>query len=205
MTDREQLVKRGKRLEYFTIVWNCIEALGALISGLLAGSVALVGFGLDSVIEVVSGGALLWRLHQDRNIEGREKSERVALRIVGFCFLLLSGYVACESLESLITAQAPKRSVPGIVVASASVVVMPLLSRAKRRVSSGIASAAMAADARQTDFCAYLSAILLTGLLLNALFGLWWADPIAGLLMVPIMAKEGFAGWKGESCCGDCH
>lgn len=204
MSDREQLVNRGKGLEYFTIAWNCIEAFGALISGLLAGSVALVGFGLDSFIEVASGGALLWRLHQDESVERRQRAERLALRIVGVCFLLLSGFIAYRSLDSLITAQTPKRSVLGIVIATASLIVMPMLSRAKRRVSSGIASAAMAADARQTDFCAYLSAILLGGLLLNGLFGLWWADPIAGLIMVPIIAREGLAGWKGDVCCEHC-
>lgn len=203
--DREDLVGRGKRLEYFTIGWNCLEALVSLVSGLFAGSVALIGFGLDSAIEVASGGAVLWRLHHDKDIARRERAERLALRIVGSCFLALSAYIAYESLESLITAQPPDRSVPGIVIAAASLIVMPLLARSKRRVGAGIGSAAMAADARQTDFCMFLSAILLAGLLLNALFGLWWADPAAGLMMAPIVSKEGLDGWRGKTCCGACH
>ncbi len=202
--DRVQLVKRGRRLEYFTILWNSLEAVAALISGLIAGSVALVSFGLDSFIEVASGAALLWRLQQDTDLASREKAERLTLRMVGFCFLLLSAYVAYESVSALVTRQSAEKSPVGIAIAVASLVAMPLLSCAKRRVSAGIRSAAMAADARQTDFCAYLSGILLGGLLLNALFGLWWADPVAGLIMVPIIAKEGITGLQGKSCCDIC-
>ena len=203
-SDRVQLVKRGRRLEYFTILWNSLEAVAALISGLIAGSVALVSFGLDSFIEVASGAALLWRLQQDTDLVRREKAERLTLRIVGFCFLLLSAYVAYESLSALVTRQSAEKSPVGIAIAVASLVAMPLLSRAKRRISVGIGSAAMAADARQTDFCAYLSGILLGGLLLNALFGFWWADPAAGLIMVPVIVKEGIAGLQGKSCCDSC-
>ena len=203
-SDRVQLVKRGRRLEYFTILWNSLEALAALISGLIAGSVALVSFGLDSFIEVASGAALLWRLQQDTDLVRREKAERLTLRIVGFCFLLLSAYVAYESLSALVTRQSAEKCPVGIAIAVASLVAMPLLSRAKRRISVGIGSAAMAADARQTDFCAYLSGILLGGLLLNALFGFWWADPAAGLIMVPVIVKEGIAGLQGKSCCDSC-
>ncbi len=203
-SDRVQLVKCGRRLEYFTILWNSLEAVAALISGLIAGSVALVSFGLDSFIEVASGAALLWRLQQDTDLASREKAECVTVRMVGICFLLLSAYVAYESVSSLITRQSPEKSPVGIAIAVASLVAMPLLSRAKRRVSAGIGSAAMAADARQTDFCAYLSGILLGGLLLNALFGLWWTDPAAGLVMVPIIVKEGIGGLQGKSCCDSC-
>jgi divalent metal cation (Fe/Co/Zn/Cd) transporter len=203
--ERGRFVERGRRLEYFTIFWNGLEALAALISGFVAGSVALVGFGLDSLIEVTSGAALLWRLHRDENTSLRETAERLTLRIVAACFLILCAYIAYDSLDSLVTRQAPARSLPGIVIAVASLIAMPLLSRAKRRVSIGLGSAAMAADARQTDFCTYLSAILLGGLLLNALFGLWWADPVAGLVMVPIIAREGIAGWQGKPCRENCH
>jgi divalent metal cation (Fe/Co/Zn/Cd) transporter len=205
VAERRRFVERGRRLEYFTIVWNSLEALAALISGFIAGSVALVGFGLDSLIEVTSGAALLWRLRQDLSPLGREAAERLTLRIVGSCFLILSVYIGYDSLASLVSREAPARSVSGIVIAAVSLIVMPLLSRAKRRVGLGLGSVAMAADARQTDFCTYLSAILLGGLLLNALFGLWWADPAAGLIMVPIIAKEGIAGWRGEACCSNCH
>lgn len=148
VSDRVQLVKRGRQLEYFTILWNSLEAVAALISGLIAGSVALVSFGLDSFIEVASGAALLWRLQQDSHTVRRERAERLTLRIVGFCFLLLSAYVAYESLSALVTRHSPEKSPIGIAIAVASLVVMPLLSRAKRRVSTGIGSAAMAADAR---------------------------------------------------------
>jgi divalent metal cation (Fe/Co/Zn/Cd) transporter len=202
--ERSRLVERGQRLEYFTIFWNSLEALAALISGFIAGSVALVAFGLDSLIEVTSGAALLWRLHQDKNTLRREAAERLTLRIVGSCFLMLSAYIAYDSLTALLRREAPARSLPGIVIAVASLVAMPLLSRAKRRVGVGLGSAAMAADARQADFCTHLSAILLSGLLLNALFGLWWADPVAGLVMVPIIAREGIAGWQGKACCDTC-
>ena len=203
--ERSRFVERGRRLEYFTIFWNSLEALAALISGVIAGSVALVAFGLDSLIEVTSGAALLWRLHQDKNALRREAADRLTLRIVGSCFLVLSAYIAYDSLASLVNREAPARSLPGILIAATSLIVMPLLARAKRRVGIGLGSAAMAADARQTDFCTYLSGILLGGLLLNALFGLWWADPVAGLVMVPIIAKEGIAGWQGKACCDDCH
>jgi divalent metal cation (Fe/Co/Zn/Cd) transporter len=189
----DELVRRGRRLEYFTIAYNSLEALIALAAGWIAGSIALIGFGLDSLIEVTSGGALLWRLYRG------EQAERAALRVVGACFFALSLYVAYESVECLIGRQAPQRSIPGIVLASASLIAMPLLARAKRRVSAGLKSAAMQADARQTDFCTYLSAILLGGLVLHAALGWWWADPVAGLAMTPIILKEGLEGLRGES------
>ena len=197
---RSDLVRRGQRLEYFTIGYNCLEGIVSVVAGLIAGSVALVGFGLDSAIEVASGVALLWRLHHDRNPARREQVERTTLRIVGWCFVALAAYIAYESGSILIRQQAPERSIPGIMIAALSVVVMPLLARAKRRVASGIGSGAMHADSRQTDFCTCLSAILLGGMLLNAAFGWWWADPVAGLVMVSIIAKEGFDGARGRAC-----
>jgi divalent metal cation (Fe/Co/Zn/Cd) transporter len=186
------------------VVWNSLEALVSIIAGFVAGSVALVGFGLDSLIEVTSGGALLWRLHHDLDPSRREQVERITLKIVGWCFIALALYIAYESGSTLIHHETPERSIPGIIVGAAAVVVMPFLARAKRRVAARIGSAAMEADSRQTDFCAYLSAILLGGLLLNALFGWWWSDPVAGLVMVPIIAKEGVVGLKGKACCDDC-
>jgi divalent metal cation (Fe/Co/Zn/Cd) transporter len=200
--NRFELVRRGQRLEYFTIGWNCLEGLVSIVAGVVAGSVSLIGFGLDSLIEVTSGTALLLRLHADLKVSRREEIERRTLRIVGLCFLALAAYIAFESLLSLIRHEAPERSLPGIVIAALSLCVMPLLAKAKRRVAVGIGSAAMHADSRQTDFCTYLSAILLGGLVLNAAFGLWWADPVAGLVMVPIIGKEGINGLKARSCCG---
>ena len=201
--ERAALVERGRRLEYFTIAWNAVEALVALVSGIVAGSISLVGFGLDSLIEVASGSVLLWRMSVDADEHDRERNEKLTLQVVGICFLLLAAYIGCQSAMDLWSKRVPERSTPGIVLALVSLIVMPLLSRAKRSVGRALGSAAMVADAKQTDFCAYLSAILLVGLLLNALFGLWWADPLVGLIMVPFIAKEGFQGLQGKAC-DDC-
>src|SRR5438128_847596 len=143
---RHQLVRRGETLEYFTIVWNSLEALVSIVAGVFAGSVSLVGFGLDSLIEVTSGTALLWRLNHDIDSARRENVERKTLWIVGLCFVALAIYIAFESAAALIRQGAPGRSLPGIVIGALSLVVMPLLARAKRRVARGIGSAAMHAD-----------------------------------------------------------
>jgi divalent metal cation (Fe/Co/Zn/Cd) transporter len=205
-TDRAELIKRGRRLEYFTIAYNSLEGLIAIVAGLIAGSIALVGFGLDSVIEVTSGAALLWRLQSDFDEARRERVESITLRIVGVCFLALALFVGYDAIKTLLLSEAPERSLAGIILAAVSLMVMPLLARAKRRVAAGIRSGAMVADAKQTEFCAYLSAILLGGLLANALFSWWWADPVAALIMTPIIAKEGVEALRGETCCDDaCH
>jgi len=201
---RQDYVRRGRRLEYFTIAYNSLEGLISIAAGLIAGSVSLIGFGLDSVIEVTSGAALLWRLSHETTPERRKHAEKVALRIVGGCFLALSLYIPYDSVSCLLRREAPDRSIAGIILACVSVVVMPLLARAKRRVAAGIGSRAMQADSRQTDFCTCLSAILLAGLLLNAVLGWWWADPAAALAMVPIIAKEGVDGFRGNDACA-CH
>ena len=198
---RAASIRRGRGLEYLTIGWNVLEAVVAIGAGLFAGSIALVGFGVDSVIESASGAVLLWRLREG---ERGEQRERLALRLVGFSFLLLAAYVAFDAVQSLIVRESPEASYIGIGIAILSLVVMPLLARAKRRVAAELNSRAMKADSRQTDLCAYLSAILLGGLVLNALFGLWWADPIAGLVMVPIITREGVEALRGETC-DDCH
>ena len=200
LIDRVVTVRRGRKLEYFTIAWNCLEGLVAVIAGLVAGSISLVGFGIDSFIEVTSGAALLWRMSVDAEEHRRERNERLALRIVGVCFVGLAAYIGYESIGDLVRRQAPEHSIPGIVLACVSLLVMPLLASAKRKVANALGSAAMHADATQTDFCVYLSAILLGGLLLNAIFGLWWADPVAALIMVPIIAKEGIEGIQGKAC-----
>jgi len=202
---RHQIAMRGKRLEYFTIAWNSLEGLVGVVAGVLAGSISLVGFGTDSFIEVTSGSVLLWRMSVDADVRRREQNERLSLRVVGICFVALAAYISYESISDLLSRNAPERSIPGIIPACVSLVVMPLLSRAKKRVGNELKSAAMHADARQTDFCVYLSAILLGGLLLNAVFGWWWwADPIAALIMVPVIAKEGVEGLRGETCCESC-
>ncbi|MFC2135059.1 cation diffusion facilitator family transporter [Bacteroidota bacterium] len=196
----EKSKKRGRLLEYITLAWNVTEAVVSITAGAIAGSIALVGFGIDSIIESMSGAILLWRLKAGDKGEAREAS---ALKLVGVSFLLLAAYVAYEAITSLIYQEAPDTSIVGIVIASLSLIVMPVLAHEKRKVASAINSRAMKADSRQTDLCAYLSAILLIGLALNALLGWWWADPVAGLIMVPIISKEGYDALRGEQC--DCH
>ncbi len=201
--DRAAFVRQGLRLEYLTLGWNSLEALIAVIAGVLAGSIALVGFGIDSVIECASGAVLVWRLRTDAKAHRREQVERTAQRLVGASFLLLATYVAYEAVSTLLKREAPEHSIPGIVLAVASLIVMPVLARAKRKVAQGLSSGAMHADSRQTDLCAYLSAILLGGLLLNFAVGWWWADPVAGLVMIPIITKEGIGALRGDGCgCG---
>ncbi len=201
--DRALLVRRGLRLEMLTLGWNSLEAVVALAAGWMAGSIVLIGFGLDSVIESASGAVLLWRLRRDADAARREHGERRALQLVGWSFFALAAYVAADAARSLWLRETPDRSAVGIVLAAVSLVVMPLLARAKRRVAARIASRALHADSRQTDLCAYLSAILLGGLLLNAVLGWWWADPVAALLMVPIIAREGRDALRGDHC-SDC-
>jgi divalent metal cation (Fe/Co/Zn/Cd) transporter len=206
LDQRASLARRGQTLEWVTVIWNCLECLIALLAGWWAGSIALVGFGVDSLIEVASAGALIWRLRHDHRVAERANRDRTALRIVGWCFLALAAYVGWNSVEMLIRREAPAESWTGIALALLSVAVMPLLARAKRRVATGLNSAALAADARQTDLCAYLSVILLAGLAGNALFGWWWCDPAAALFMVPIIAREGVNALRGQACsdCGSC-
>ena len=179
----------GRRLEYFTLAWNSLEALTSIFAGLLSGSIALIGFGFDSVIECLSGATMLWRL-------GDERREAAALKLVGGSFLVLAAYVAGDAVKVLLTREPPEKSLLGIAIAALSLITMPLLARAKRKVARELKSGAMQADSRQTDLCAYLSAILLVGLLLNATLHWWWADPVAALLMTPIIVKEGWDGLR---------
>lgn len=193
-------VQRGRLLEYLTVGWNAAEALVALAAGVLANSIALIGFGLDSLIEMSSGVILLWRLYSDVDVEKREVVEARALKLVGASFLLLAAYVSFDAAKSLLAGEAPEASLTGIALAIVSLIIMPLLAREKRRVAARIHSRALQADSRQTDICAYLSAILLAGLSLNAVFGWWWADPVGALAMVPIILKEGKEAFEGERC-----
>jgi divalent metal cation (Fe/Co/Zn/Cd) transporter len=201
--DRRALVRRGLRLNYLTIAYNSLEAIASLVAGILAGSVALVGFGVDSVIEVTASGAAQWRLRAHMDPARRERVERVTLQIIGWSFLALAAYVAYDSATSLWFRERPDRSMVGIVILVLSVIVMPVLARAKRGVAVAMGSGALAADATQTSLCAWLSAIALVGVGLNALLGWWWADPVAALAMVPIIAREGVEGVRGESSCAD--
>ncbi len=197
----EGLLRRGRRLEYLTLGWNLVEGAVAIGSGLLAGSTALLGFGVDSLIESSSGAALLWRLS---GRHGGEHREERALRLVGVSFLLLAAWVGWEGVSTLVRREGSEESFVGIGLAALSLVVMPVLARAKRKVARGLGSKALEADSRQTDLCAYLSGLLLLGLGLNALLGWWWADPISALAMVPIISLEGVRALQGEECT-DCH
>jgi hypothetical protein len=211
LTERQNLARRGKRLEYFTIAWNSLEGLIAVSAGAIAGSISLVGFGVDSFIEVTSGSALLWRMSMDADAPRREAAERGSLRIVGVCFLALAAYVAVEAVRDLIGRDTAGHSVPGILLACVSLVVMPLLSRAKRRIGTAMQSRGMHADARQAEFCTYLAAILLGGLLVNllwtasgaVLFMVAWASVVRGQSVAPVADHDDHRvvfelGWAGD-------
>jgi divalent metal cation (Fe/Co/Zn/Cd) transporter len=186
-------LRRGLRLEIFTVGWNVVEAVIAIVAGTVAGSVALVGFGLDSVIESVSGVALYTRLHGELHGDDsrNEQRERRALLFVGVSFLLIAAYVLYESIETLWNREAPKHSSVGVVLAAVSLVVMPFLGWRKHLTARALGSRALESDAKETFVCAYLSLALLLGLLLNSALGWWWADPIAGLAMLPLILHEG--------------
>ena len=194
--DRLFYTRAGRRVEYLSIGWTSLEAVAGVFIGIMAGSVALIGFGADSVIEVASSCVLLWSL--SGNSADRD---RVAQQLVGLCFLALSIYIAIDASMDLLKGEPPRTSYIGIAYAVACVIIMPLLARAKRRVAAQLGSHALHADSHQSDICAYLSVILLVGLALNALLGWWWADPFAALCMLPIILREGIAGLRGEACC----
>src|SRR6266576_1001329 len=193
--DHVLCTRAGRRVEYLSIAWTSLEAVIGITIGILAGSVALIGFGADSVIEVASSCVLLWRL-----AASSDEREKHAHRLVGACFFALAAYIAIDASVDLLKHEAPKATYLGMIYAGACVVVMPLLARAKRRVAVRLNSNALHADSHQSDICAYLSVILLLGLALNAALGWWWADPIAALAMLPIIIREGIAGWGGKTC-----
>ncbi len=196
--------RRGVLLNNITIGYNVVEAVLALLLGGLAGSIALVGFGIDSVIEVSASLAARWRLHADLSPSKRARAERRTLQLVGWSFLALAAYVAYEAVEALVLRETPSATWWGTALAALSVLVMPVLARAKRTVAVSLASGALAAEATQTSICAWLSAIVLFGLGANALVGWWWADPVAALAMVPIIAYEGVQAVRGIVTCSEC-
>jgi divalent metal cation (Fe/Co/Zn/Cd) transporter len=203
---RHSAVRQGILLSYATIGYNSLEAIGSLIAGLLSGSVALVGFGIDSIIEVTASVAAQWRLRTDSDLSKRPGSEKLTLRIVAWCFIALAVYVAVDGVKSLYLGEQPDRSWFGLIVLALSVIVMPALAWAKRRVAISIQSKALEAEANQTSLCAYLSVIALGGVGLNALLGWWWADSVAALAMVPIITSEGIHGLRlrpdeHDACC----
>lgn len=205
VVDRAALVRRGRWLAWFTIAWNAIEGVAGIAAGIAAGSIALVGFGVDSYVEVFAGSVILWRLAKERGgQELSEAAERRAVRLIAATFLLLAVGVGAESARKLLVGAEPDESFFGIGLALVSLIVMPLLARAKRRVGDQLGSRAVTADAAETTLCVWLSAILLSGLALNAWFGWWWADPLAGLGIVYVAGREGIEHWRAEQmddCC----
>lgn len=196
---RYSLLKRGLRLEYFTIGWNLLEAVVAIGAGVIAASIALVGFGLDSIIETISGVILFWRLRKEMkgsDPEESEAAERKALLVVGITFFLLAGYVAYESGKKLIFREIPEESLIGIILAVLSLIVMPVLAYLKVKTARTLGSKALEADAKETAICAYLSFTLLLGLTLNATMGWWWADPVAAIAMLPVIMREGWEAFE---------
>ena len=198
--DRAVLVKRGLALNWITLTYNALEGVVALVVGLLAGSVTLIGFGVDSVIEVTASGAAQWRLRADLTPDRRERIEGYTSRIIGLCFLGLGAYVLAESANVLIRREPPYPSMVGLALLVLSASVMPLLARAKMRVARGLESRALQAEAKQTSLCAYLSVIALAGVGLNTALGWWWADPAAALVMTPIILGEGVTALRGDPC-----
>jgi divalent metal cation (Fe/Co/Zn/Cd) transporter len=194
--ERERLGRRAQLLAGISVSYNLIEAAIAITAGLVASSVALVGFGLDSVVEVSSGLIILWQF-KHRLPESRE---RQALRLMAWSFFALAAYVTFESVRALLGGADPDPSPMGIGLAIASLTIMPFLSWAQRRTGKALGSGAVVADSNQTLLCSYLSAVLLVGLILNATLGWDWADPIAGLVIAAVALKEGRAAWRGESC-----
>ncbi len=204
-SDRADAVRRARWLNAATIGWNAVEGVVAVTAGLAVGSVSLVGFGFDSAIEVSAALVLTWRLHQERKGGCMEASDRRATRAIALSFLVLGAYVGVESVRDLLGSARPDPSTVGIVMAISSLVLMPFLARAKRALAPALGSAAAVADAKQTNLCAVLSAVLLVGLVANAALGWWWADPLAGAGIAALALIEARRTWSAESledtCC----
>jgi divalent metal cation (Fe/Co/Zn/Cd) transporter len=200
---RAALLARGVRLEYLTVAWNLVEGVIAIAAAMASGSVALLGFGIDSFVESASGSVMIWRLRAEQGAaaddeERIELVERRAQKFVAGSLILLAAYIAWDSITSLIAGDRPEPSLVGIMLAAASLAVMWWLAREKRRVGSALGSRAMTADAFQTDACFWLSLFLLVGIGANALFGWWWADPLAALGMTFFIGREALEAWRGD-------
>ncbi len=201
---RPGLLRHGLRLEYLTVGWNIVEGLVAVAAALAAGSVALLGFGIDSFVESVSGGILIWRLLAERtrsDPEAIELVERRAQKLVALSLFGLAAYIAFDSSKTLLLQERPEPSGVGIAVTGLSIGVMWWLARAKRRTAVALGSRALTADAFQTTACWWLSIIVLCGIGVNAITGWWWADPVAAIAMTVFLVREGREAWEGEECC----
>ena len=194
----DRLYRRGLYLEYFTVAYNILEAVVSIVFGSIANSIALIGFGLDSIIESLSGLALIWRLSQHKKLsaEAEERLEKRVTRFVAITFFILGLYILFESMKKLVLAEVPEASLPGIIIAVASLIAMPLLAWQKYKTGKQINSRALVADSKETLACAFLSVALLLGLGANYLFGFWQADPIVGLIIVAYLFREGWEGWR---------
>jgi divalent metal cation (Fe/Co/Zn/Cd) transporter len=199
---RTALVRRAQLLARLGIAWHAVEAAVAIAAGAAAGSIALVGFGADSLIEAAAGLVLLWRFAGAR--AGSDHAERRAQKLIGVSFLVLAAYVGIEAVRDLATTARPDVSYVGIGLAIVTLLTMPPLAIAKGRLGDRLGSSATKSEGRQNMLCAYLSGALLVGLSANALFGAWWADPVTALLIGGVALKEGRDAWRGESCCADC-
>jgi len=194
----DRLYRKGLLLEYFTVAYNILEATVSIIFGTIANSIALIGFGLDSIVESLSGLVLIWRLRQHGKLSAaaEERLEKRATKFVAITFFILGGYVLFQSIRKLVIEETPEPSLPGIIIATASIIIMPLLTWQKYKTGKQIDSRALVADSKETLACAFLSLALLLGLGANYLFGFWQADPIAGLIIVAFLFREGWEGWK---------
>ena len=204
--ERQAAVARARRLNQISMAWNVGEMIVALLAGIAAGSVSLIGFGIDSGIEVSAALILAWRLHQERRSGCMEAYDRRATRLIALAFVALAVYVWVDAVGDLAGRVHPEASVPGLVLAIASVILMPRLARAKRALAPALGSLAVSADAQQTSLCALLSAVLIVGVGLNTVFGWWWADPVAALVIGALALEAGRRVWQAESladtCCG---
>ena len=203
---RNNLQKKALWLSYLTVAYNILEGLISILAGWLAGSIALLGFGLDSLVESFSGGVMIWRFrhHTDLTEEEEERLEKKAIRLVGYAFFILAVYVLYESAEKLLFQEAPAPSLLGIIVALVSIIIMPGLFYVKYQTGKSMGSASLIADSKQTLACAMLSLALLVGLGLNYLYGIWQADPVIGLIIAVVLIREGYEALKKEKLCTCC-
>ena len=203
---RAAAVARARLLNRFSLAWNVVEGVIAVLAGIAAGSVSLIGFGIDSGIEVSAAVILAWRLHQERRSGCMQAYDRKATRLIAVAFFALAAYVWVDAVSDLAGRARPEASLPGLLLAVASVIIMPWLARAKRALAPALGSQAVSADAQQTSLCALLSAVLIVGVGLNMAFGWWWADPVAALVIGALALEAGRRVWRADSladtCCG---
>jgi cation diffusion facilitator family transporter len=200
---KQHSLRYALQLSYFTVAYNFIEGILSILVGLLSGSIALVGFGLDSFIESLSGCVMIWRFYESHNFsdDEHERREKLAIKLISYSFFVFGAYVLYESVKKLYLVEASEPSIFGIIIAIVSIIIMPILYYSKQNVGKTIESSSLLADSKQTLSCVFLSVALLVGLLLNYLFGIWWADPIVGLFIVIFLFKEGYETYKEETLC----